>query len=189
MAIINTVLIRWTDHPTRTEYTVLNENLTLNSDLLPPVGIDPDLEVLIPYIPYVIPDYDPRIHYLQTVKEPTLIPDTIYPQINQWKITYNIIKRDAIDIKESIENAKNDSNNLAFPIQKQLEHIVVGLNALKKYVLGQNLSPVELVVNQRITHYANILLANRENEELLKNIVDEDGEPNLNEGWIVDASI
>ena len=189
MALINTVLIRWNDHPERTEYTVLNENLTLNSDFLPPTGMDPDLEVLVPYIPYEIPDYDPRIHYLQITKVPTTTPHPTYTQVNQWLITYNIIKRTNDEIKESIENAKNDSNNLAFPIQKQLEHIVVGLNALKKYVLGQNLSPVELVVNQRITQYANTLLANRENEELLKGIVDADGEPNLNEGWIVDVSI
>lgn len=185
--MINTVVIQWIDP---SNYVVVNENyVVIDEAHLAPGGMQPDMELLVPYIPYQIPDYDPRIHYLVINKEATKIPHPTYPQVNQWLITYNIIKRDAADIKESIENVKNDSNNLAFPIQKQLEHIVVGLNALKKYVLGQNLSAVEMVVNQRITQYANILLANRENEELLKSIVDADGEPNLNEGWIIDASI
>ena len=52
-------------------------------DMEPVTDIEPNLEWLVKYQPYAIPDYDSRIFVLKQIEEITTTPHPEYPHKNQ----------------------------------------------------------------------------------------------------------
>jgi hypothetical protein len=176
------VTIKWnTGH---TNYYVVNENwLVLDWTPERNLGLAPDYEALVKHIPYEVPNYDPRIHRLNIIREYINEPHPTYPQFKQFRVTYELEKKTNEEIKLQIESYKNMANEIAFPYQKQLESTVIAINALRKAIMGINLLPIEEQLLRRVSKYANVIFANRNNEINLCDVVDQGGEPNCDEGW------
>jgi polyhydroxyalkanoate synthesis regulator phasin len=152
-------------------------------DMQPISGLDPDLEWLIKYKPFVAPDYDSRIFVLNQTEEMTAIPHPDYPLLNQYRITFSTTKRVVDEIKVSIENAEREANENIFPYAKQLKILTLGLGVLFRRVEGMTLTTKETAVKDKILKLAvNVW----KNDQALQNKIKEltaGLEPNIDEGW------
>lgn len=147
------------------------------------VGLDPDLEWLLKYTPFVEPDYDSRIYILRRIEEVTTTPHPEYPHLNQYKIIFATVKRAVDEITLAIENAENDANNGVFPHTRQLKMIVLGLGVLFRKVEGMALTAKETVVREKVLALATKVW---KNDQVLRDKVAELSaglEPNFDEGW------
>jgi hypothetical protein len=155
-------------------------------DMDPVDGLDPDLEWLLKYTPYAVPEYDPRVYQLITTQEVTTDPHPDYSHLNQFRITYATQKREQEEIEANIENAEQLANNRIIENQRQLKLMVLGLAVLFRKVEGLALNQKEQVIANRIVA-AGTKLWN--NDQVLRNKVAAylaGQEPDIDEGWVVE---
>ena len=177
MAALQSVLIR------KSTGEIIKHALYPREDMQPIDGLDPDLEWLVKYEPYLAPDYDSRIFLLNRTEEVTTTPHPDYEWLNQYQITYSTTKRVDEDIVLSIENAEVQANETMLPYTKQLKYLTLGLGVLFRNVDGMTLTQKEQVVKDKM-----IALATRvwKNDAELQAKVAElvaGTEPNIDEGW------
>lgn len=154
-------------------------------DMEPIAGLDPDLEWLVKYTPFIQPDYDSRIFILQTTESITTQPHPDYPHLNQYQITFSTVKRTAAEITEAIVNAENDANNKVFPYMKQLKVLALGLGVLFRRVEGMTLTAKETAIKNKCLTIAQNVWKNHDALTAKVNTVNAGLEPQIDEGWTV----
>jgi len=168
---------------------ILNYNINYpNADPTQPViGLDPDLEILCKYIPFGIPDYDSRIYLLGVFEGPgsgaTEYHPT-YPNLKQWRIEYQTIKRLVIEQIIAIRNAEELSNTNVFPKTKQLKYLTLGIGILNRKIDGASLTPKEITLLELIHDKALSIWQNDQNGKDMIELVDISEEPDIDSGWI-----
>lgn len=162
---------------------IIKHDLYPREDMQPVEGLDPDLEWLLKYEPFVRPDYDSRLFILQQNEEITETPHPDYAHLNQYLITFATLKRDVEEIQAHIENAETNANQSVLPYEKQLKIITLGLGVLFRKVEGMSLNAKEQVIADRVESIAVKLW---KNDQTLRDKVEQlanGEEPNLDEGW------
>ena len=153
-------------------------------DMQPVEGLDPDLEWLIKYIPYVQPDYDSRIYVLNQTEEVTAIPHSDYSHLNKYKITFSTVKRVNTDIETAVVNAENEANSHVVKYTDQLKIMVLGLGVLFRNVAGMTLTAKEIAIKDKVLALA---VKVWKNDTAMRNKIAEivaGTEPNIDEGWV-----
>lgn len=159
-------------------------------DGAPIVGLDPDIEWLIVYEPYPQSqyDYDPRYYSILTTEDASvsLGDHPNYPGVGQFKVTYSLIKNSTVEILNSLEAAENNANVTVMPTTKQLKHIVIALNAIRKVAQGINLQSYETTVLTRVNEYANKIATNYSLKAQKESAINSGLEPDLDSDWITE---
>ena len=152
-------------------------------DMLPIEGLDPDLEWLIKYEPFVRPDYDSRIFILRQVEEVTTDPHPVYTDLNQYKITFETEKRPNEDIQIEIQNAEQEANQGVVPPTRQLKLLALGVGVLFRALDGLELTAKETAIKNEIVDKAVKLWKNDNNLQNKITALAQGEEPNIDEGW------
>jgi len=150
--------------------------------------LDPDYEWLIENIPYLEPDYDPRIFILVTNKPDlnfldTFIDHPLYPGLKEYRITYTPEKRSKAEIVLAIENAEKDANNLIWSESVHKDKMLFMLASAAKAASGFQLTQDEQDVMDEMSEIVVKLSKNRDNKNILVSQVNNDQEPNIDSGW------
>lgn len=103
-------------------------------DMEPVIGLDPDLEWLVKYEPYIQPDYDNRVYNMNMAGTITTTPHPDYPDLNQYSIAYSIERKDDNEILELLDNIEAQMNETIIPIAMQLKYLSGALECLFKIV-------------------------------------------------------
>jgi len=151
-------------------------------------GLDLDLEYLAKYAPENKPTFDTRLYNLQINREQGTGDNEFhptYPNLRQWRITYELIQKSDDEIKEAITDEEEIANNSVFPNKKQLKNIVLALAILNRKINGVNLIQRELDMLDNIHAKAMKIWLNEQNADEKIAIVDAGGIPNLDDGWEV----
>ena len=147
-------------------------------------GLDPDLEWYIVYQPFIEPEYDPRIYVLNIVKEIKNEAHPVYTNLNQYKITYSIVKRTVDEINFAVESAEEIANQTLFPIEQQLKIMSLGLGVLFRAVQGLSLNQKETAIKNKVMAIATKIW---QNDQILldkKKVVQSGGNIELDTLWI-----
>lgn len=133
--------------------------------------------------------YDSR--YYQLLRTETAIaldehPD--YPGVGAYRITYTTPKLPIADILNNLENAENDANNQAWPIQKQFKIMAIALRAAYKSAIGLNLTGVEQSAFDLMQTYTAKLIDNYANAQAKKTLIEGNQEPDMDSGWTTNGS-
>lgn len=157
-----------------------------NSDgSLPPIdGLDPDLEWYINYEPFIQPEYDPRVYILNIVKEILNTPHPVYTNLNQYKITYVLVKRTVGEITLAIDNSEEIANQSVFPIEQQLKVLALGLGVLFRAVQRLSLNAKEIAIRDKVLQIATKIW---QNDQILlnkKQAAQAGSEVDLDSEWI-----
>lgn len=136
-------------------------------DMQPVDGLDPDLEWLIVYEPFIQPDYDPRIYVMQTTENITTTPHPDYPNLNQFEVTYNTIKRDIEQLSYAVQNAENIANEGILSQTDFNKVVLLGLGVIVRYAKGQTLTQKEIDMMNKILAIAVKVWKNDETSQLL----------------------
>jgi hypothetical protein len=150
-------------------------------------GLDPDLEWLLKYEPFIRPEYDSRIYILRQVEEVTATPHPQYAHLNQYKITHETEKRPSVDIEKEIQNAEQDANLTIIPHTKQLKLLALGVGVLFRALDGLTLTPKETAIKAAIIDKAVKLWKNDSNLRLKITQLTQGLEPNIDAGWEKEA--
>lgn len=91
------------------------------------------------------PNYDPRLYVLQVSEKPTNVKDTIYPKINTFVQSYQVIERSKADIIASIrlEQQMADGSLYQECDINKLSVLMLGYNTS----IAKGLTPSEAQVN------------------------------------------
>lgn len=154
-----------------------------NDPNIAPIGLDPDLEWLIDYTPYIAPDYDPRVYMLQTEYAPTETPHPTYPLYNQYLITYQTVKRDAEYIKTQAEQKERERLEAEVDYTERDKLILLGLAVLFRSLDGLQLNPKETAIKNRVMSAAVNLWKNDARVQELKAQIDANQEIDMDAGW------
>lgn len=152
-------------------------------DMQPISGLDPDLEWLVIYTPFIEPDYDSRIYILNRVEEVTTEPHPEWVWLNQYRITYQTVKRVPDEIITAIANAEKDANNQVFPYTKQLKNLLLGVAVLFRNVDGMVLTAKEKAIKQNCLALAAKVWKNHDAYTAKVAQVNSGLEPSIDEGW------
>lgn len=153
------------------------------SEVTPIESLEPDLKWLIKYTPYSKPDYDSRVFSLITTQEITEIAHPTYPEMDQFLITYDTLKRSNEEIQVQIENAETDANEGLMPYQQRVKLLTLGLGILIRKTDGLTLTNKEVVLQDKIVAAA-VKIWKNDNELKLKIQQLLDGtEPEIDAGW------
>jgi len=146
-------------------------------------GLDPDLEWLVKYEPFLVPDYDSRIYVLNRHEEVTTESHPDYPHLNVYKITYSTTKRTTEEIETSIVNAENNANEQVIPYTKQLKLLALSVGVLFRNIEGMELTVKEQAVKNKMMQVAvNVWKNDAKVREKIQQL-SEGIEPNIDEGW------
>lgn len=114
-------------------------------------GLDPDLQWLAIYEPFVQPDYDPRVFMLVETKEIlATTPHPVYANLMQYKITYSLVKKTNTEIEGSLVNAEQVANQSVFPVDKQLKLLTLSVAVLFRTVGGLTLNAKETAIKNKL---------------------------------------
>ncbi len=147
------------------------------------IGLDPDLEWLAKYSPFDSPDYDSRIYELVITDSVTTDPHPDYPNLKQFKRTYQTSKRPDVDIIAAIQNQENAANEEMVSFQTKTKLNTIAINALIKQNLKLVLTTKEQDVLTEISAYAAQMWKNDAEKEAKVKQVTDGLEPNIDEGW------
>jgi len=169
---------------------ILNRNYQIDDSNLPPVGVDPDLVLLVPYIPYPVPDYDDR-YWLLVINEPSreaiqannFPVHPSYPMMGQFLITYTTKRRPNDDIFLSIDNAMKNSNLSVMPVDQQLECISLSQAALIKKVNGMAITEEEQASIDSLINKCVKIRQNYDLAKAYKDMVTQGSTPDIDAGW------
>lgn len=155
-----------------------------NDDGSPIVGLDPDLEWLAKYIPYVAPDYDPRIFVLQQTEAITIEPHPLYTNLKQYKITYATNRRTDAEIILHIENAETEANETLLNYKERTKIFVLAVGVLIRRLDNLATSPKEKAILDKMTGIAtNVWKNDTELKAKLTQVAD-GLEPNIDALWV-----
>lgn len=162
---------------------ILKRSLYPREDMQPIDGLDPDLEWLIVYQPYEIPDYDSRIYILTTTEEVTTTPHPLYPLLNQFLVTYVTTKRELTDIEWAIKNAENIANENIVSQTDFNKIVLLALGVIVRYAKGQTLTQKEIDMMNKILSVAVKVWKNDDNFKLILADFTAGNEPDIDAGW------
>lgn len=162
---------------------ILKRGILPNSPDISPVGLDPDLEWLIDYTPYAMPDYDPRVFQLVTEFAPTQTAHPLYPLYNQYLITYRTEKREADYVKSQAEAKERERLEVNVDYTQRDKLVLLGLAVLFRSLDGLELNAKETVIRNRVMTAAVNLWKNDARVQELKAQIDAGQEIDLDEGW------
>jgi len=155
------------------------------TDMQPVEGLDPDLEYLLVYEPYIEPSYDSRIFVLSITEEVTAIAHPDYTHLNQFKVTYSTEKRLDEAIKLEVDNAESLCNEDLFLKPKQLKYMVMAIGALNRARNGITLTAREIEILDTVQGHA-VKFSQAESNADAKYIqIDNNEEPDIDAGWPV----
>lgn len=156
-----------------------------NSDgSLPPIdGLDPDLEWFVQYEPFVQPDYDPRVYVLNITKEILQTPHPQYPNLNQYKITYSLVKKANTEIEQSLVNAEQVANQNLLPLDKQLKLLTLAIAVLFRSVGGLQLNQKETAIKNKLMDVAVKIWKNDATFLAKKTSIEAGNEVNIDSDW------
>jgi len=152
-------------------------------DMQPIVGLDPDLKWLIERELFKEPTYDSRIYVLTKNEKITTTPDEEYPHLDKFEITYSTDKRDDNEIKLSIENAERNANEQLLPFEKQMKLLLLGVGVLFRKIEGMQLNKKEQAIADEITNTSVQMWKNDQTTIDKKQEIDDEKEPNIDDGW------
>ena len=157
-------------------------------DGAPIEGLDPDIEWLIINEPFPESqyNYDPRYHSILRSESANTELDEHpnYPGVGQFLITYSLVKNQIAEILNSLEAAENNANIGIMPLTKQLKHIIIGINAIRKLSQGINLQTYENTVLTKISQYAGKIATNYTYAHAKETAINSGLEPDLDSDWI-----
>ena len=162
---------------------IIKHSLYPREDMQLIEGLDPDLEWLLKYEPFLVPDYDSRIYVLNRHEEVTTEPHPEYPHLNVYKITYTTTKRTTEEIETSIYNAENNANEKIVPYTKQLKLLILSVGVLFRNLDGMELTSKEQVIKNKVIQVAVNIWKNDANVREKVQQLSEGLEPNIDEGW------
>jgi len=122
---------------------ILKRDQYPRTDMQPVAGLDPDLEWLLVYQPYVAPDYDSRLFILDQNEAITALPHPQYPLINQYLVTFTLTARPKEDVELSISQAEQMANESILPGDQQLKITILALATIIKKQQGLSLNDDE----------------------------------------------
>lgn len=154
-----------------------------NLDMEPVQGLDPDLEWLLVYEPFVQPDYDPRIYVIQRNEEITQVPHPQYSHLNQFKVTFLLVKRAVEEINVSIANAEALANESLLKYEERLKILTLGLAVLFRKTDGSTLLAKEIAIRDKVVALGTRIWKNDANAQAMITAIQSQTEPNLDEGW------
>ena len=154
-----------------------------NLDMEPIQGLDPDLEWLLVYEPFVQPDYDPRVYVLQTIENITSDPHPVYDHLNQFRVTYLPLKRQSEEIQVAVANAESIANESLLPYDARLKLLCLGLGVLFRKTEGLTLTIKEKAIADRVTALATRIWKNDANARKLAADIITGIEPDLDAAW------
>lgn len=172
----------------KSEKRIIKHDLYPREDMMPIEGMDPDYEWLIKNIPFAEPMYDPRIYIMVTNLPDLELLNSFqehpqYPGIRAYTITYSPEKREKAEIITAIDNAEKEANNLVFSEAVHKDEIVFMMNSVHKDSKSLALTPQEQAQIDKLTVINMKLAKNKDNRNILVNMVNAGLEPNIDEGW------
>jgi hypothetical protein len=162
---------------------VINYNYNVLDPSQPIQGLDPDLEVLLKYTPYDMPDYDSRIYKLVVTEEITTTPHPDYSNYNQFRKTYATQKRTNEEISLAVQNAESLANEQLISTNERLKLLALGLASCIRRLNGVNWSKREVTLTNNIVNKAIKMFRNDEELQRKLDQIAAGEEPNLDEGW------
>lgn len=159
-------------------------DLPISDPTQPVPGLDPDLKWLIKNQPFSEPDYDERIFILNRIETVTATAHPTYPLYDQYLITFTTAKRTKQEIKEEVNNARRAALQRVWKPEEQLETLAVLGSILLRKIDGLTLTPEEQEAVDRIIEIGDQHAQNEANSRSLKTRVDNDEEPDLDDGWV-----
>lgn len=153
------------------------------SEVTPIEGLDPDLKWLIKHIPYAVPSYDSRLFRLVTTQEVTEEAHPTYPELNQFKITYNTEKRHNDEITEYIENAESYANESLLPYDKRMKLMTLAIGLLIRKTNGITPTAKELLIETKMMEIATRVWKNDSELASKLSALLLNQEPEIDAGW------
>jgi len=153
------------------------------NEITPVEGLDPDLKWLIKYIPFAQPEYDSRIFKLITTEEITEVAHPLYPELDQYLITYGTEKRVNDEIEEYIANSETFANESLLPYDKRVKLLTLAIGVLIRKSNGITLTAKEVAIE---TQMIDLAVKVWKNDQALKDKIlqlTNGEEPNIDEGW------
>lgn len=154
-----------------------------NLDMEPIQGLDPDLEWLLVHEPFKEPEYDPRIYVMGKNEEITAEPHPEHPLINQFKLTYLLIRRSNEEIQVAVENAESFANEALVPYDRRLKILTLGIAVLFRKLEGVTLTARERDIAEKIAALGSKVWKNDANARAKSAEIIVGGDPNLDALW------
>lgn len=162
---------------------IIKQGFYPREDMQPIQGLDPDYEYLVKVMPFLAPDYDPRIFILNKVDEITTESHPEYPWLNVYKTTYTLTKRNNEEIAFHIKQAQKLADQNLCSTEDQLSFTIKMQNIIDKQQQGLAINADEQLILDRSRMLKVKLDKNQDNYNMLMSILDAGLEPNIDEGW------
>ena len=168
---------------------ILKRDQYPRTDMQPVAGLDPDLEWLLVYQPYIAPDYDPRIYILDQNEAITALPHPQYPLINQYLVTFALTKRSNDEIELSISQAEQMANENILPGDQQLKITILALATIIKKQQGLSLNDDEqATIDQLMSIAENFWKNDAEAKAKIADII-ANKQPDIDASWQSEKSV
>lgn len=130
-------------------------------------------------------EYDPRYLSLFTEENKAAgVEHPNYPGVGAFTITNSLVPTSVAERLNALESAENNANSTLMPTTKQLKHIVIALNALRKLIQGITLATYETTVLTRVAQYANKIASNYAVAKQKQTLIENNEQPDLDADWI-----
>jgi hypothetical protein len=125
------------------------------------VGLDPDHKWLLVVEKPQPESYDTEVFRLKKVEKATTIPHPDYPQLHQYEITYELVKRDIKEIESDVNSKEDRQNNEVFNFELKDKLIVKALDCIFRNMDQSTFKEGELETVRKIAAIAEQFRLNR----------------------------
>jgi len=147
------------------------------------LGLYPDLEWLVKYIPFERPEYDSRLFILEIMEEVTQEPHPEYPHLNKYNITYGTKKRTDEEIIAHIENAAIEANEQLVDSRTGIEVFMAAIAALIKLSDSLQIDTKEQRILDKALESADKIWKNKDQlQSKIQQLADGE-EPDIDSQW------
>lgn len=155
------------------------------ADMQPVVGLAPDLEWLLHHEPFIAPEFDGRFYVRQTVRSITTDPHPDYAHLNQYRITYNLVKRSADEIIAAVDDIEAEHAEMIVEQRKRTKALLILWAINNRRIKGQSITAKMTEFEDKALVWAQKLWQNEVRRDAIVADVKANNEPDLDDGWVL----
>ncbi len=165
---------------------IIKFNTFVNSELLPVLGLNTDLEYYAKYVPDVQPAYDSRGYKLITLSVREQIQHPDYP-LNRYTTTYSTERLTDEQLKVSVDNEEANANNQLTVINHQANQTRVAKIHHKK-IKAEQTTPAEDALADQLDEIADKMDDNADNANNMYDFIEANPNdvPDFDAGWTIE---
>ena len=165
---------------------IIDYDCELNSDYLPPSGLDPDLEYYAKYEPFPEPEYDPRGWRLIVTSVRVESSHPTWPALDKYETTYSLDRRTDEELKASVDTMQAWADEQLCPINHASNETRVKKIYHKK-IKGLPTEQWEEDLVDAVDNIASKMDDNSDNKDIMYDYIDANPTlvPDFDDGWTI----